>query len=270
MTLARAKSSQRGFALVVVLWNLGLLALLFVGMATAGRTGADVATNLRGNAEAQAAADGAIHLTIFRLLSGAWPTNGPPRRVTIGDATVEIAIEDQRGRINPNLSSPDLMAALLVAAGADPGLAHDLALAIVDWRTKTQVSISGGLKVDRYRAANLPYGPAGEPFASVDEIELIPGITPALSARLGPYLSVYQLGDQNFQGGGSTNRPASDDAEAIARLSALSGFTSPETVVAIHATAIAAKNARFARNALVRLSAQARPSERSWQILQWD
>lgn len=81
-----------------------------------------------------------------------------------------MAIDDLAGRINPNLSAPSMLTALLGAVGTDPSQAQLLARAMVDWRTATPMSLAGGLKLDRYHQAGLPYGPPGRPFSGVDEI----------------------------------------------------------------------------------------------------
>ncbi len=88
-----------------------------------------------------------------------------------------------------------MLATLLGAVGVEPALATDLSRALVDWRTATAYSLAGGLKLNRYRLANLPYGPPNRPFESVDEMGLVPGMTPELLAQIRPYLSVYQAGD---------------------------------------------------------------------------
>ena len=52
---------QRGFALLIVLWTMGLLALLVAQFTATGRGEVQMATNLRANAVTQAAADGAVY-----------------------------------------------------------------------------------------------------------------------------------------------------------------------------------------------------------------
>jgi general secretion pathway protein K len=262
-------AEQRGFALLIVLWTLGLLALLVAGLAAAGRSAMETAGNLRGNAAAEAAADGGVQLAIFELRRGTWRPDGLSHSVGIGRATVGVAIEDQSDRINPNFSSPALLAAILAAVGADPAEALDLSRAMVDWRTATTMSLAGGLKLDRYRRAGLPYGPPNRPFASVDEIGLVVGMNDVLLARLRPYFSVYQIGDAHEIANSSFNRAVQQDAAMIGRTSALIGFTSPDEIVLVSATAVLADGARFVRRAELRLSAQLKPGERAEQILTW-
>jgi general secretion pathway protein K len=176
-----AATREHGFALLIVLWALGLLALLVSGLVAAGRSDLSIAGNTCDSAIVEVAADGAVQQAVFQLMSGTWTADGAPHRLAIGRATVLVQIEDQRGKFNPNLSTLPVLAASLGAIGTDPETALDLAREMVDWRTGAPASIAGGAKLDRYRFAGLPYGPANSPFASLDEIGLIPGMTPGES-----------------------------------------------------------------------------------------
>jgi general secretion pathway protein K len=270
MSLRAAATGQRGFALLIVLWTLGLLALLVAGLAASGRSATQLAGNLRDSAAAEAAADGGVQQAIFQLRRGAWHPNGPVYRTAIGRAMIEIATEDENSRINPNYSSPAMLTALLEAVGADPARAIDLSRTMVDWRTATTMSLAGGLKLDRYRLLNLPYGPPSRPFSSVDEIGQVAGMDDDLLSRLRPYVSVYQAGDAQQTANSSFDRTVQQDAAMIGHTSALLGFTSPDEVVLIRVTAVLADGARFARRAVVRLPAETKPGERGWEILTWN
>ncbi len=266
----RSTRGQRGFALLIVLWTLGLLSLLISGLAAAGRSDLGIAANNRGSAIAEAAADGGIQQAIFQLHQGGWPPDGSPHQVAIGPARVQVTIEDLNSRINPNLGAPPMLAALLGAVGADPAQALDLARAMVDWRTLSPVSQAGGLKLDRYRRAGLPYAPPGRGFASVDEIGQVAGMPADLLARLRPYLSVYQSGDAQVTASPAISTSALRDAEMIGGRSPLIGFTNPDRVVQIRATAVLTGGTRFVRRAVVQLPARPRPGEPAWAVLIWD
>jgi hypothetical protein len=103
----------------------------------------------------------------------------------------------------------------------------------------------------------------------VDEIGLVVGMNDVLLARLRPYFSVYQIGDAHEIANSSFNRAVQQDAAMIGRTSALIGFTSPDEIVLVSATAVLADGARFVRRAELRLSAQLKPGERAEQILTW-
>jgi len=70
---------QRGFALLIVLWSMALLALIGTRITAAGHVEAQLATNLRANAIAEAAADGAVFEALFHFMDGSaghWPAAG--------------------------------------------------------------------------------------------------------------------------------------------------------------------------------------------------
>ncbi len=260
---------EAGFALLIVLWALGLLALLVTGLTGSGRTQIALAEAARAAAVAEAAADGAVQRAIYQARDGTWPADGQPRRVVIGRATVEVMVEDQSERINPNYSSPALLASLLTASGLPTEPALELARRMVDWRTATPFAIEGGLKLDRYRQAGLPYGPPDRPFATVDEIGLVAGVTPVLLDRLRPFVSVDQTGDPRLAAAAAAGGAAVRQAEMTAHAPVLIGFVSPDQTVQIRAAAVLPNGIRFVRTAVVRLQKQPGPDERGWQILHW-
>ncbi|MEA2745646.1 MAG: ral secretion pathway protein [Acetobacteraceae bacterium] len=256
---------QRGFALLMVLWTMGLLALLVTQFATTGRTETRVAANLRANAAAQAAADGGLHEAILRLLQGVWGPDDRPRTIRAPDGVVEIRVLNQASKVNPNVATLATMQTLLTRAGIDPGKAAALSRAIIDWRSSGPKSVSGGSKISQYQSAGLPYAPAGKLFDSVEEIGQVVGMTPALLARIRPFLSVYQESDTEEPGSGTGQAfPATD------RDGWYLGSTGRLMVVAIRATATGAKGGRFTRQAIVRLRAEPSLDQEPYQILTWE
>jgi len=195
--------------------------------------------------------------------------------MAIGSTTLLVQIEDQRGKLNPNLSTPQMLAALLGALGTDPQTALDLAREMVDWRTVALVSIAGGAKLERYRLAGLRYGPANHPFVSLDEVGLIPGMPPALLARLKPYVSVYQTGDAQIAAEAPYGQVALRDVQtpgpgAAGAATTWTGTTGRDQVVVIHVAAAMTGGTSFTRKATVGLRGTAREGEQPWQILTWD
>src|SRR5271157_2429629 len=85
----RAQTGCRdtGFALLIVLWTLVLIAFLVLHLTASGRTEIRITNNLQSNAVAAAAADGAISAAIFNLSAPQaeqrWPVNGPPHLLMI-------------------------------------------------------------------------------------------------------------------------------------------------------------------------------------------
>jgi len=95
-----------GFALIVVLWTLVLIAFLVAHLTATGRTEVRISGNLVSNGVSQAAADGAIFEAIFYLSDPQpqqrWPVDGNARELLVGNVRVLVRLEDEAWWINPN------------------------------------------------------------------------------------------------------------------------------------------------------------------------
>ena len=130
----RILRTERGFALLIVLWMLVLIAFITLQVTATGRTEARIAANMAANAAAAAAADGAIFEAIFNLNDPRperrWMPDGAAHELQIGNSRIAVSVEDEAGRINPNLAAPALLEGLLRAVGTKRENAADLAQAI--------------------------------------------------------------------------------------------------------------------------------------------
>jgi general secretion pathway protein K len=169
-----------------------------------------------------------------------------------------VTIETLAGRLNPNTAPGDLIAAVLVHLGMTADRALAQGAAVFDWHMPGQLASPGGAKLPAYRAAGLDYGPAGQPFENDAEIGVVLGMTPAVTAALRPFLSIY-------------NERAIDPvfAAPVLRLALEeTGTNQPETPGApetVEIVAVAGRGgASFLRRAVVRF----RPGE-PFQILNW-
>ena len=264
------KDADRGFALLIVLWTLGLLALLGTAITASGRTATKLAGNLRSNAVVEMAADGAVHQAMLRLMEGAWKPDGAPRVVRIGPAIVEVRMTDEAGKVNPNFATLPVMAALLRNLGLDPARAASLAAAIIDWRTRSLQPLPGGAKLPQYRAAGLPYGPASRPFESVDEVGLVLGMTPDILARLRPYVSVYNDSDVQRAAADPLADQAIGESELGRGAADRFSFASEDQTATVRAAATGPDGARFTRQAVIRIAAEPAQGEAPFQVLTWE
>ncbi|HZU91953.1 MAG TPA: type II secretion system protein GspK [Stellaceae bacterium] len=189
-----ARRRSGGFALLIVLWTLVLIAFLVAHLTASGHGEAQIAENLAANAVAQAAADGAIAEAIFHFTDPRpelrWPLDGSWHEVAIGNSRVAVRLEDEAARVNPNRAPPALLQALLVAAGSDEETARQLATAIGEWVGAVPNMPPSALLAE-YRAAGRDYGPPGTPLESLDELRRVLGMTPALFAAIRPHLTLF-------------------------------------------------------------------------------
>ncbi len=255
---------ESGFALLIVLWTLVPVALLFVMLAAAARSDAQLTANLRSAAEIEAVADGAIYTAVFDMLQRGGAAPGSlPAVGRLSGAEVGVQVVDQSGLVNPNIASPDLLGALLLRLGADPAQAYRIAGAVADWRAPGRRSARRGVKAAQYQAAGLSYGPPGAPFETLGELGDVLGMTPALLAALAPHLTLYSDSDPD---------PALADPVVRAALRDL-GFGErgdQATSQTVRITAVAQRSAgvRAIRSAVVRIGPS--PNGRGWRVLAWD
>ena len=264
----RSGAGERGFAVLIVLWAMVLLSLVATRVTASGRSAVQVASNLRNAAVAEAAADGAVHEAIFRMLdpsAARWRPDGQARTLPMPRGEITLRLNDQAGKVNPNSASPELLAALLRQFNADTRRASSIAAAIADWRAPTAEARPLGAKAREYRNAGRAYGPPNAPFESIGEIGAVLGMTPALLEQLAPHLSLFYAGDPE---------PALAAPPVLRALRALYGAqeiaASPQAgvrLVAVNAEVVLAGGTRFARTAVVRVGEG--DGGRSWQILAW-
>ena len=238
---------QSGFALLIVLWTIGFLALLGTQLVAAGRSDTRLAENLKQEAVLRAAADGAVARVMFGMQAAHDPgfrAGAGERSIRIGQTPVLVRIANESDRINLNTASLALLRALIIEAGAPPAQADRLAAAILDWRTSGAKARPGGAKAPEYRAAGLPFGPPGTPFQSVEELADVLGMTPVLFERLAPHLTVLTDSDPDMTTRDPIVALALTDAAGVAE-DALTARESAEDIVRISVTALGRDGARY-------------------------
>ena len=244
---------QRGFALLIVLWTVGFLALLGTQIVAAGRSDTQLADNLRQEAILEAAAVGAIQKVTFLILAAKDPrfqTYGVMSEVRVGGTPVLVRVENEGDRVNLNTAAAVLLRSLIIEVGGAPGLADRLAAAILDWRTSGANARPRGAKAAEYRAAGLNYGPLGTPFESVDELADVLGMFPDLFARMAPHLTVLTDGDPDMSTRDPVVARALTDAAGVADTSGSAQQTA-DSLLRITVTAIGRGAARYSVVAVV-------------------
>jgi general secretion pathway protein K len=201
--LARLRAccrDERGFALVLVLWIAGLLAVLSAGLSVSVRTQVRVAHNVIDAARAEALADGGATLAAMDLLAGRrdraharrFPLEGSEVACEIpGEGVLVISVSDEAGRIDVNSAGIPLLQALVVGLGETPEAAARVAEAIFDFRDSDDDRKPNGAESADYRAAGLGWRPKNAPLQSVAELAQVHGLTPDLFARMRPHLTAH-------------------------------------------------------------------------------
>ena len=177
----------------MVLWFLVLIAALSTYLLANARSETAIARNIRGAAIAEALADAAIAQAVFNQTGRAdrWRLDGEPHLISLPDGEATIRLYDENQKVNPNLASDALMASLFEAAGIGRALSMRLGASIADWVGSETEPRALGAKKQQYLDAGRSYGPPNAPIESIDELQLVLGMTPEILARVRPYLSIH-------------------------------------------------------------------------------
>jgi general secretion pathway protein K len=189
------RTTDRGIALVVVLWAVVLLGIMAQAFVAEIRTETKLTRNLVDDSAAKALADGGVYIAIGRLseeqaLLNADGGSLPPSWQT-ADGLVDIAVQDEDGKIDLNTASDELLSTLFKSVGLDEDAAKAMTDKIADWKDRDNLRRLHGAEDDAYGAAGLPYGAKDKRFDEVDELRLVLGMTPALYASIAPALTTY-------------------------------------------------------------------------------
>jgi general secretion pathway protein K len=265
-----APDRQRGFALLIVLWMLVLITFIVGYVISTGRREIQISMNIAANAAASAAADGAVFQTIFALSNPRADqrpaADGSIRKVEVGRSVVTLRLEDENGRINPNLASAKLLEGLLRAVGTGANAAADLADAITQWVGSASKLRDADQLAAEYRAAGLNYAPPETPVESIDELLRVRGMTAQEFAAIRSHLTLF--------GGREPNAASADPIVAAAqRFANQSGSSGPifsgvgvdAQIVRISVSADGPGNTQVAFTVIVRINS----SDGGYSILEW-
>jgi general secretion pathway protein K len=188
-------TSQRGVALLMVLWACTLLAILLGGYAALARTEGLQARYQFAQTQAHYAAEAGLMRAAYGLQSPQprqrWVGDGRVYSFRYDNATVTVRAIDEGGKVDLNAASPDVLLGLFRAAGLKPAEAQALADHVVDWRNPVGLQGESDTQRAAYLAAGRDYGPRNGPFASVEELQMVLGMTPAIYRLVAPAITIW-------------------------------------------------------------------------------
>ncbi len=192
---ARWRRGKRGFALLLVLWGLILLGLIAASFLRETRVGTTLARNVVENAKAEALAEAGVRRAILGLLdtdpATAWRADGRPYRFELADGTIQIQIQDERGKIDLNHAPPAMLATLFQETGSDPEAARRLADAILDYADRDNDRRPAGAEDDDYASAGLKNGAKDAPFERKEELLNVLGMNSAIYEAIAPDVTTH-------------------------------------------------------------------------------
>jgi general secretion pathway protein K len=186
----RRRKSERGAALLAVLWLSAILTAIAFSVATTVRGETERTGTFSEGVRGYYVATGALERALAYIEWGPSPRNpdNTPRyfepgmaRLTFNFpaaiATVELIPESSKFDINA--ITPEELFRLLVNLGAEPGRAQEIAMAIVDWRRPLPPNVLGPLD-QQYLSGNPSFRARHASVEETEELLLVKGMTPEL------------------------------------------------------------------------------------------
>ncbi len=187
--------SQRGVALILVIWVIALMSILLGSFALIARTENLESRHLIDGVTARYAAEAGLERAIFGLREpnpqDRWIGDGRPYDFQFNDADVQISLYNESGKIDLNSADGRTLQNLFVSVGLPPDRAVAMSDAIQDWRDPDDIPRAQGAEAKEYQAAGLNYGPANGPFRTLSEVQQVLGMNYALFTRIEPAITIY-------------------------------------------------------------------------------
>lgn len=185
--------TERGFALVLVLWALILLTVIGMSFGFAVRIESASGSALSEQVQAEAIATAGVRRAILGLLledsEARWKMDGRVYEIPWPDATLRATIRAENGKIDINYAQQPLLEGLFgsLLPENDP---EKLAAAVLDWRDRDDRARPEGAERDEYETGGRR-GPANARFASIEELAQVLGFDSTMLEQLRPFVTVY-------------------------------------------------------------------------------
>ena len=172
-----ANSNHAGFALVAVIWSLGLITLLGMAVIVGARYRTKVTSSYASVTAASAAAESAINLGIAIALTTSPSQNVkfPLRCRMPGGEQATVTVEEELGKVDLNTATPTVLARLFTALTLDQAIGTRIAQRILEFRDPGR----GQGKDPGARSTNYEPGAAAR-FTTIMQLDQIDGISPDL------------------------------------------------------------------------------------------
>jgi general secretion pathway protein K len=180
---------RRGIVLVAVLWSVALLSALAMAASVSFRSFAGIVAVGRDRVQGEALLTAGLEVAAG-IVSGAddRPLSDVETTVTLSTGTVRARLSDEGGRIDLGKAPVEVLAAMLRTVGAPTQQADVVAKSIVLGRRRDTMgrAITSAPSGNEAGKVLLDH-----PYADVQELTHVPGVTPGWIAAMRPLVTVY-------------------------------------------------------------------------------
>ena len=183
-------ASERGIALLLVLWVLTILMVIVFSFSYMARTESHATLVFKEGMEKKFLAEAGIERGIMELFyrnqffsvegSEIWKIDGTPYTVQMGDGYYTIRIMDEAGHVNINSVSDIILKNLLLNVGVQAEEVDTIVDSIMDWKDPDDLHRLHGAESDYYMSLPIPYKAKNANFDTLEELLLVKGIKPEI------------------------------------------------------------------------------------------
>lgn len=183
-------NNQRGIALMMVLWALTILMVIVLSFSFMAGTETHATLAFKEGIEHKFLAEAGIERGIMELayrrqnfnVEGAeiWKTDGTPYTVQMGSGYYTVKITDENGKVDINAASDVILKNLFLNLGISNEQADTIVDSIMDWKDPDDLHRLHGAESDYYMSLPNPYKAKNANFDSLEELQMVKGITPEI------------------------------------------------------------------------------------------
>ena len=189
------KKSQGGLAMVIVIWVLSLLTIMAGSFSlTMRRETVAIGAN-KDNSEALAIAESGIVIAQKMMLSKynsqRWLAKGSIYQFQYQDRDIRVRILAENGKIDINKANETSLMTLISSVVEEEEMRQEVVSAILDWRDSDDLVHINGAEKQQYEDAGLTYTPANKPFQTIEELQMVLGLSSEMYKNIEPLVTVY-------------------------------------------------------------------------------
>jgi len=189
------RNRKNGFALLVVIWAIGLISLLILSFVSNSRSRLLTAYNRVYSEKASLILDGIINISSANILKDSLSAatsnssihyDNNLKMCSFDDAAVAITITAETGKVDLNLASRELLISVFTGLALNKKIAEQISDNIIDYRTD-----KSGLSFLSSPNQTKPFLPKHSIFESVMELDQVEGINQDLFKKVIPLFTVH-------------------------------------------------------------------------------
>lgn len=181
--MASPTRAERGTILISVLWVIIIMSIIVLALNFEARSDVERTILMRDRAKAYWLARGASEYARYQYAvqkANQFEAQEEPERIfrfEYEEGMASVMLESVSAKMSINVTNEELWLELLKYYDLDEMQAAAVVDAILDWRDEDEEIRLNGAEFEYYQSLSPPYAPRNGAFQSIEEIQLVRGIT---------------------------------------------------------------------------------------------